>query len=73
MPVVHHGANLRVVVRAARHLGADVRRFRRTGEIRFYHPSMGWMARVSGHRKDAPRLATGWVNDLAAKLGAHHG
>lgn len=67
---VSHGTNLRGLIRRAPLFGIEVSPVRRTGELRFSHPSLHNTVRVNGRRKDAPRALTAYfatVEQLAAK------
>lgn len=58
------GMNLEACKRAVRRLGGTIERVRRTGEIRFFHPTIGSSGKINNRRKDAPRHATMWLRRL---------
>lgn len=58
---IYHGMNLRDARRAARLLGCDSRKPRRTGEEIYTHPFMTKPVRCDSRRKDATRELTSWL------------
>lgn len=58
------GMSLDACKLAVRRLGGSVERVRRTGEIRFFHPTLGSSGMINNRRKDAPRHATTWLRRL---------
>lgn len=60
------GINLIDAVRSARRLGILVEHLRKTGELRWSHPSAQKPIRVNSRRKDAPRHATTFLRKVAA-------
>lgn len=62
--VARSGMSLEACKQAVRRLGGSVQRIRRTGEIRFFHPTLGSSGMINNRRKDAPRHATTWLRRL---------
>ncbi len=58
------GMSLEECKQAVRRFGGSVERIRRTGEIRFFHPTLGSSGMINNRRKDAPRHATMWLRRL---------
>lgn len=58
------GMSLEACKQAVRRLGGSVEYIRRTGEIRFFHPTIGSSGMINNRRKDAPRHATTWLRRL---------
>lgn len=58
------GMSLDACKQAVRRLGGSVEPIRRTGEIRFFHPTLGSSGMINNRRKDAPRHATTWLRRL---------
>jgi hypothetical protein len=58
------GMSLEACKQAVRRLGGSVECIRRTGEIRFFHPTIGSSGMINNRRKDAPRHATTWLRRL---------
>lgn len=66
------GMSLEACKKTVRRLGGSVERIRRTGEIRFFHPTIGSSGMINNRRKDAPRHATTWLRRLERfALGPH--
>ena len=64
------GCNLRVALAEARRLDCTINHRRGTGELHIRHPHRaGEVIRISGHRKDAPRSLTSYLQQLARLLG----
>ena len=61
---MNHGTNLQSVIRRASATGIQVCNVRRTGELRFSHPSLQNTVRVNGRRKDAPRALTSYFAEV---------
>jgi hypothetical protein len=55
------GTNLDRALSIAARLGCEVFCVRRTGELRFSHPSQRRPCRVNGRRHDAPRSLVVWL------------
>jgi len=66
--IVKRGANLLDCQRLARELGAEISFYRKTGELRFWHPAVPVTMRVNSRRKDAPRALTHWLNRVGSAL-----
>ena len=62
--VARSGMNLEACKQGVRSLDGSVERIRRTGEIRFFHPTIGSSGMINNRRKDAPRHATTWLRRL---------
>lgn len=58
------GMSLEACKQAVWRLGGTVESIRRTGEIRFFHPTIGSSGMINNRRKDAPRHATTWLRRL---------
>lgn len=54
-------------VRLAERLGCTVTKPRRTGELRFAHPSVPSSVRMNGRRKDASRAVKRFLSQVAAR------
>lgn len=57
------GADLRHELRRARDLGCTVE-VRHGGDLLVKHPSQSRPITISGHRRDAPRTLTSYLNQL---------
>lgn len=64
LALARSGMSLEACKQAVRRLGGSVERIRRTGEIRFFHPTIGSSGMINNRRKDAPRHATTWLRRL---------
>ena len=64
---VTNGCDLWHALGVAARLGCTITRRRGTGELFVRHPSLPKPFRVSGHRKDAPRVLTVLLRRLSAR------
>lgn len=59
--------NRRAALGVAKTLGCNVKPIRRTGELRVSHPDLPAPLRISGHRRDANRILTVALRQLAQR------
>jgi hypothetical protein len=64
---LHQGCNLQQALQVARHHGVRVEAVRRTGEIRFRHPTRPRTVRCNGRRKDASRAVVAFLRQVLAR------
>ena len=62
----NNGCNLRKSLLAAERLGCTIEHRSGTGELFVRHPTLQKPLRVCGHRKDAPRVLTTFLQHLDA-------
>ena len=62
--IIAQGCDLKHALQIARRNGISVEPVRRTGEIRFSHPSQSRTLRCNGRRKDAPRELVAFLRDV---------
>jgi hypothetical protein len=61
---LHQGCNLQQALQVARRHGVRVEAVRRTGEIRFRHPTQLRTVRCNGRRKDASRAVVTFLRQV---------